>query len=220
MPNDSNSQDSPNPPIEAKALSDESVGEELARLEAIQLMKEELARSKTVQLMKEELDRSTTVANSTDIKNLKNAAIDLTEKQLASMSVIAKATAELDNLKRDQDAQDIIKIQIEQAIKDIQITQSEQEILHLRNQNDLAFLLREQRSKAEYFFAYRLIITTLCTTVLLSLAAGVWLTAVGVEIPQLLIVLSSSGLGAISGLLTPNPQAQKREIPVNRRERN
>ena len=217
MPNDSNSQDSPNPPIEAKALSDESVGEELARLEAIQLMEEELTRSKTVQLMKEEIDRSTTVANSTDIKNLKNAAIDLTEKQLASMSVIAKATAELDNLKRDKDAQDIIKIQIEQAIKDIQITQSEQEILHLRNQNDLAFLLREQRSKAEYFFAYRLIITTLCTTVLLSLAAGVWLTAVGVEIPQLLIVLSSSGLGAISGLLTPNPQAQKREIPVNRR---
>ena len=207
MPNDSNSQDSPNPPIEAKALSDESVGEELARLEALQLRKEELARS-------------TAVANSTDIKNLKNAAIDLTEKQLASMPVIAKATAELDNLKRDQDAQDIIKIQIEQAIKDIQITQSEQEILHLQNQNDLAFLLREQRSKAEYYFAYRLIITTLCTTVLLSLAAGVWLTAVGVEIPQLLIVLSSSGLGAISGLLTPNPQAQKREIPVNRRERN
>lgn len=206
MPNDSNSQDSPNPPIEAKALSDESVGEELARLEALQLRKEELARS-------------TTVANSTDIKNLKNAAIDLTEKQLASMPVIAKATAELDNLKRDQDAQDIIKIQIEQAIKDIQITQSEQEILHLQNQNDLAFLLREQRSKAEYYFAYRLIITTLCTTVLLSLAAGVWLTAVGVEIPQLLIVLSSSGLGAISGLLTPNPQAQKREIPVNRSKR-
>jgi len=233
MSNDPNSPNSQNPPIEAKAFSEEalelnsqrvrelktaqSVGEDIDRLKALQLMQEELARSKTVQLMKEELDRSTTVANTTDIENLKALQFNLTEKQIASMAEIAKATAELNNLKRDQDAQDLIKITTEQAIKEIKLTQNEQEILYLQNQNDLAFLLREQRTKAEYFFAYRLIITTLCTTVLLSLAAGVWLTAMRIEIPQLVIVLSSSGLGAISGLLTPNPQAQKRENPTNNR---
>jgi len=217
MSSDPNSPDSPNPPIEVKALTDQSVGEDIERLKALQLIREELDRSKTVQLMKDEIDRSTTVANSTDIENLKTLQVDLTEKQMASMAAIAKATAKLNELKRDQDAQDIIKVQTEQAIKEIQLTQDEHQILYLQNQNDLAFLLREQKTRAEYSFAYRFIISTLCMTVIISLVAGVWLTSQRIEIPQLMIVLSSSGLGAISGLLTPNPQAQKRENSNNRR---
>jgi len=217
MSSDPDFPDSPNPPIEVKALTDQSAGEDIERLKALQLIREELDRSKTVQLMKDEIDRSTTVANSTEIQNLKTLQFDLTEKQIANMSAIAKATAKLNDLKRDQDAQDLIKIQTEQAIKQIQLTQDEHQILYLQYQNDLAFLLREQKTRAEYSFAYRFIISTLCLTVLVSLSGGIWLTAVGIEIPQLMIVLSSSGLGAISGLLTPNPQAQKRENPSNRR---
>ena len=54
-------------------------------------------------------------------------------------------------------------------------------------------------------FCYRLIVSSLSGSILLTLIGGLTLSILNKPIPELLIVIGSNAIGAVSGLLAPSP---------------
>ena len=54
-------------------------------------------------------------------------------------------------------------------------------------------------------FCYRLIVSSLSGSIIICLMGGLMLSILNKPIPELLIVIGSNAIGAISGLLAPSP---------------
>ncbi|EAW35984.1 hypothetical protein [Lyngbya sp. PCC 8106] len=54
-------------------------------------------------------------------------------------------------------------------------------------------------------FCYRLIVSSLSGAILTTLVGGLILSILNKPIPELLIVIGSNAIGAVSGLLAPSP---------------
>ncbi|EAW35149.1 hypothetical protein [Lyngbya sp. PCC 8106] len=54
-------------------------------------------------------------------------------------------------------------------------------------------------------FCYRLVVSSLSGSIIICLMGGLMLSILNKPIPELLIVIGSNAIGAISGLLAPSP---------------
>ena len=52
---------------------------------------------------------------------------------------------------------------------------------------------------------YRMVVTALGVVIVLSVAGAIYLTAIKVEIPDILTAIGSAAVGALAGLLSPSP---------------
>lgn len=55
-------------------------------------------------------------------------------------------------------------------------------------------------------FCYRLVVSSLSGSIIICLSGGLALSVLNKPIPELLIVIGSNAIGAISGLLAPSPK--------------
>jgi hypothetical protein len=65
--------------------------------------------------------------------------------------------------------------------------------------------LNESKSKIDNF-CYRLVVSSLSGSIVICLIGGLTLSILNKPIPELLIVIGSNAIGAISGLLAPSPK--------------